>query len=58
MQKVGRRLPASTTEKLQQDKFALEERVRDLEASLREERERKGEQDQAKEQHRQVRELL
>ncbi len=52
-QRTGRKLPASTTEKLQQDRFALEERVRQLEAELREERGKKGEADTAREQHRQ-----
>ncbi len=53
-QRSGRKLPASTTEKLQQDKFALEERLREMEAELKEERAKKGEADAAREQHRQV----
>lgn len=37
-----RKLPANSLEKLQQDKFSLEERLRDLESQLREERGRGG----------------
>ena len=35
-QKYGRKPPASTHEKLQMDKFALEEKVRTMEAKVKE----------------------